>query len=157
MLRQGGHRQTNQVQVTGSKQKLNSIDISEKCLNLEARGHNNRTGNQPETISGIRTDKPLTWNEQVTLKITKIVLSKFSLLRNISKYLPQSTRKTFITYWIKPHLNYCSSIWGQTSRDDLITQPGWSLVKTITCAPPAAETFPRICPLPSSVASYKSV
>ena len=28
---------------------------------------------------------------------------------------------TTLNYYIKPHLNYCSSIWGQTSQDNLNT------------------------------------
>ena len=44
---------------------------------------------------------------------------KISLLRKIRHYLPLDTRKLFFNYYIKPHLSYCSSIWGQTSKENL--------------------------------------
>ena len=44
--------------------------------------------------------------------------SKISLLRKIRHYLPLDTRKLFFNYYIKPHLSYCSSIWGQTSKEN---------------------------------------
>ena len=101
----------------GSKQKLRTIVNSEKCLNLEVRGYKIEQVTSQKLL-GIQTDNFLTWNEQVT-KVKKTVLFKLSLLQKIKKLLPQTTRITFFNYYIKPHLNYCSSIWGQTSQDSL--------------------------------------
>ena len=40
-------------------------------------------------------------------------------MKKIKSYLPQDTRKFFFNYYIKPHLDYCSSVWGQTSEENL--------------------------------------
>ena len=65
-------------------------------------------------------DNSLIWNEQIT-KVKKTVLFKLSLLRKVKQFWPQTTRITFFNNYIKLHLNYCSSIWGQTSQDNLTT------------------------------------
>ena len=101
----------------GSKQKLRTIVNSEKCLNLEVQGFKIEQVTSQKLL-GIQIDDSLTWNEQIT-KVKKAVLFKLSLLRKIKFFLPQVTRITLFSYYIKPHLSY--SIWGQTSQDNLTT------------------------------------
>ena len=103
-----------------SKQKLRTVVNSEKCLNWEVREYKIEQVTSQKLL-GIQIDNFLTWNEQIT-KVKKTVLFKLCVLRKIKKKsLPQTTRLTFFNYYIKPHLNDCSSIWGQTSQDNLTT------------------------------------
>ena len=103
----------------GSQQKLRSIENSDKCLNIEVQGQKIEQVTS-EKLLGVQIDNSLTWNDQIK-KVKKTALFKISLLRKIKKFLPQTTRKTFFNYYIKPHLNYCSSVWGQTSKENLNT------------------------------------
>jgi len=103
----------------GSQQKLRTFKNLDSCLNVEVLGHNIEQVTDQKLL-GVQIDNSLTWNEQVK-KVKKTVLFKLSLLRKIRKYLPQTARITFFNYYIKPHLNYCCSIWGQTSQENLIT------------------------------------
>lgn len=103
----------------GSKQKLRTIPNAEGCLNLEVEGKAIEQVSS-ERLLGVQIDNSLSWNDQ-TKKVRKTALFKISILRKIKKYLPQDTRKLFFNYYIKPHLTYCSSIWGQTSKENLNT------------------------------------
>ena len=91
----------------------------EKCLNLKIQDQKIEQVTS-EKLLGIQVDNCLTWNDQIK-KVKNSAQFKISLLKKIKLYLPQTTRKLFFNYYIKPHLNYCSSIWGQTSRENLNT------------------------------------
>ena len=103
----------------GTRQKLRYIEDPDKCLNIIIQDQKIEQVTS-EKLLGIQIDNSLTWNDQIH-KVKKTAQFKISLLRKIKRYLPKKTRKLFYNYYIKPHLNYCSSIWGQTSQENLHT------------------------------------
>lgn len=70
-----------------------------------------------EKVLGIQIDNTLSWKAQIK-KVRKTILYKLSVLRRIRKYLPTTTRALFYQYYIKPHIEYCCSIWGHCSQKD---------------------------------------
>ena len=103
----------------GTRQKLRYIEDPEKCLNLKIQDQKIEQVTS-EILLGIHIDNCLTWNDQIK-KVKNSAKFKISLLKKIKLYLPQKTRKLFFNYYTKPHPNYCNSIWGQTSQENLST------------------------------------
>lgn len=101
-----------------SQQKLRSITNSDDCLNITVQGTHIEQVTS-EKMLGVLIDNSLTWNQQVQ-KVKKTVLFKIHILRKIKKYLPLNIRKMFYNYYIKPHLDYCCSVWGETSKKNHI-------------------------------------
>ena len=99
----------------GSQQNIRTIENSDKCLNLGGAGHKVEQVTDQKLL-GVQIDNSLTWNNVKGVK--KVVLFKLSLLK--SKFTTNH-QKSFLNHHIKPRLNYCCSIWGQTSQDNLIT------------------------------------
>ena len=107
------------IMLIGSRQKLNRISESEKYIKL-------LIDNTPiEQISntkllGIYIDSSLTWNVQVS-HVKKIVIYKLFLLKRIRHFLPKpkDTRILFYNFYIKPYLEYCCSIWGNCSKENI--------------------------------------
>ena len=62
-------------------------------------------------------DNNLTWHNQIK-KVKQTIAFKLSILRKIRRYLPTTTRMLYYNYYIKPHLEYCCTIWGQCSKAD---------------------------------------
>ena len=52
-------------------------------------------------------------------KSQKIINFKLSLLRRIKKCLPLHVRTTFYNYYVRPHFEYCCSVWGNCSQTDM--------------------------------------
>ncbi len=71
-----------------------------------------------EKLLGVQIDQALSWDEQIK-KQKQTILFKISLLNKIKRYLPQSTRITFHNYYIKPHFEYCNTIWSNCSKSGL--------------------------------------
>ncbi len=71
-------------------------------------------------ILGIMIDSNLSWNAHIA-QVKKVVSFKLFLLRKIRKYLTLETRKTFYSYYIKPIIEYCCSIWGNTTKENTDT------------------------------------
>ena len=63
-------------------------------------------------------DNNLTWHSQVK-KVKQTIAFKLSILRKIRHYLPTKTRILYYNYYIKPHLQYCCTIWGQCNKTDI--------------------------------------
>ena len=63
---------------------------------------------------------PGTWHPQVK-KVRKTIIFKISILSKIRKYLPTPIRILYYNYYIKPHLEYCWSVWGNCSKSDIDT------------------------------------
>ena len=47
--------------------------------------------------------------------------SNYFLLKRIRKFLPLETRKLFYNYYVKPHFEYCNTIWGNCSKTNIYT------------------------------------
>ena len=103
----------------GTEQKLKTIPNPENCLNITVQGQKIEQVTRKRLL-GVQIDSSLSWNDQVK-KVRKTALFKISILRKIKKYLPLDIRKMFFNYYIRPHLTYCSSIWGQTTEKNLDT------------------------------------
>ena len=99
----------------GTKQKLRLLSNSDNCLSIEVQGQKIEQVTS-QRLLGVEMDSCLSWNDQIQ-KVRKTIHFKISLLRKLS-YLPLDTRKLFFNYYIKPHLSYYSSIWGQTSKEN---------------------------------------
>ena len=107
------------VALVGSRQRLNKMTDTEKEINIFINDI------QLEQIThgkllGIHIDESLTWNLQVA-NIKKIVVYKLFLLRRIRTFLPTQSRIQFYNYYVKPYLEYCCSIWGSTSQENINT------------------------------------
>ena len=100
----------------GTKQKLRLLPKSDNYINIEVQGQKIEQVTSQRLLR-VEIDSCVSWNDQIQ-KVGKTVRFKISLLRKIRHYLPLDTRKLFFNYYIKPHLSYCSSIWGQTSKEN---------------------------------------
>ncbi len=71
-----------------------------------------------EKLLGFKIDKHLTWKDHVnkTAKTISMISRNKALFRRIKKYLPNQTRITFYKAYIQPHINYCKTIWGQSTH-----------------------------------------
>ncbi len=56
-------------------------------------------------------DKHLTWKFHID-KTAKSICR--NIARRIRKYLPHQTRITFYKSYIRPHIDYCNTVWGQS-------------------------------------------
>ena len=97
-----------------SQQKLRLLDSCNSCLNLTV--HGKETGQVThKKLLGVQIDRSLTWDQQVN-KVQKTFLFKQYNLRKVNKYLPVEIKTVFYNYYIRPHLDYCSSLWSHTSQ-----------------------------------------
>lgn len=71
-----------------------------------------------EKLLGINIDSELSWSSQVdnTLKKCNTLLY---LLSRIKQYLSIPVRKLFYNAYILPHLDYCCTIWGNSTADSI--------------------------------------
>ena len=105
------------IMLIGSRQKLNRISESEKYIKL-------LIDNTPieqirnTKLLGIHKDSSLTWDVQGS-HVKKIVIYKIFLLKRIRHFLPKDTRILFYNFYIKPNLEYCCSIWGNCSKENI--------------------------------------
>ena len=51
-------------------------------------------------------------------QVKKCTAYRLFLFRKIRKYLPVETKIKYHDYYVKPLIEYCSSIWGICSKDD---------------------------------------
>ena len=71
-----------------------------------------------EKFLGVQIDHALSWNPQVQ-KQNKTIIFKLFLLKRIRKLLPLETRKLFYNYYVKPHFEYCNTIWSNCSKSNV--------------------------------------
>ncbi len=99
-----------------SKAKQTRLTEQDKDLNITLHGTQIENVTQ-EILLGVLIDNNLSWQPQVQ-KVRRTILFKLSILRKIRKYLPTSVRTLYYNYYIRPHLEYCCSIWGQCNQKD---------------------------------------
>ena len=106
----------NRVVINTDKTKSMLMATSQKLRNTPDQNLNIKIRNKTietvtdEKVLGVQIDNTLSWKAQIQ-KVRRTILYKLSVLRRIRKYLPTETRTLFYTYYIKPHLQYCCSIW----------------------------------------------
>ena len=52
-------------------------------------------------------------------KVKQAIAFKLSLFIKNKQYLPTKIRILYYNYYIKPHLEYCCTIWGLRSKTDI--------------------------------------
>ena len=70
---------------------------------------------ESDKLLGVHIDTSLNFNKHVDT-VCKSISSKLALLRRIKRYLPIEYRKLFYNAYILPSLDYCLTIWGNTSK-----------------------------------------
>ena len=73
-----------------------------------------------EKLLGVQIDHALAWKAQVQNQQKAIIFKPF-LLKRIRKFLPLETRKLLYNYYVKPHFEYCDTIWGNCSKTNIYT------------------------------------
>ena len=85
-------------------------------LNLNLDGTQIQNTKQ-EKLLGVMINHNLTWHNQVKkVKTNNCFQAVYSQKRR--RYLPTTARMLYYNYYIKPHLEYCCTIWGQCSKTD---------------------------------------
>ena len=69
-------------------------------------------------ILDVQADENLLWNNQL-LHVSKKVSSYLWLLSKLRRYLSIEHRLLFYNAYIKPHLEYCSTVWSNTSNSNI--------------------------------------
>ena len=99
------------VMLITSRQKIATMENSSlllKCNDLDLKLTNT------DKILGVHINENLTWNAQFQFVVKK-VSSHLWLLSRISSYLSVEDRLLFYNAYIRPHLDYCSIIWGNST------------------------------------------
>ena len=100
------------VMLITSRQKRTVLN--DAVLNLQHKDINiNMT--TCDKILGIQVDDNLTWNSHFNFVSKKLSLYMW-LLSKVRTYLSTEYRVLFYYAYIKPHLDYCSLIWSNTSN-----------------------------------------
>ena len=68
-------------------------------------------------LLGVNVDNNLSWTMQVA-QVKKCTSYRLFLFRKIRKYLPLETRIKYYDYYVKPLIEYCSSVWGICSKEN---------------------------------------
>ena len=68
-----------------------------------------------QKLLGVVIDQDLTWNDQVK-SVCNTVSRNLALFRRIKSYLPFDTRKLFYQNFIQVYFDYCSVVWGYSSK-----------------------------------------
>ena len=68
-----------------------------------------------QKLLGVVIDQDLTWNVQVK-NICNTVSRNLALFRRIKSYLPFDTRKLFYQNFIQVYFDYCSVVWGSSTK-----------------------------------------
>ena len=85
--------------------------------NIEFNGGSIRIS-QEEKLLGINIDSSLSWHSQIDKALKKCNTLLF-LLGRIKQNLSIPILKLFYNAYILPHLDYCCTIWGNTTADSI--------------------------------------
>ena len=107
------------IMVIGTSKRLQYFDVNKYKLNVYL-GKSKITQVTEEKLLGCVIDENLSWTPQVR-KVRQTVLYKLSILRKIKRFVPLSGRLTFYNYFVKPHFDYCCSVWGTAFEKDIHT------------------------------------
>ena len=97
--------------------KQNANKILSNPPNIVLNGEPIRISQQ-EKLLGINIDSSLSWHSQIDKALKKCNTLLF-LLGEIKQYLSIPIRKLFYNAYILPHLDYCCTIWGNTTTDSI--------------------------------------
>ena len=102
-----------------SRHKNYRLKEAQGDLNINLHGNTNISAKQ-EKLLDILIDNNLAWHPEVK-KVRQTIICKISILRKNRKYLATPIRILYYNYYIKPHLEYCCSVWGNCSKSDIDT------------------------------------
>ena len=71
-----------------------------------------------DKILGVHLDDNLTWNNHFQ-NVSKTISSYLWLSSKIRSYLSVEHRLMFYNAYAKPHLEYCSTVWSNTSSGNI--------------------------------------
>ena len=98
----------------GSQQKLHHTFNQHFIISIQGKQVKNVTD---EKLRRVQIDNNISWKQQIK-KVKQTICYKIAIFRHIQKYSPPETRNLFYNLFIKPHLEYCCSVWGQCCQRD---------------------------------------
>ena len=99
-----------------------------------------------ERVLGVQIDHFLSWSSHVQ-KTHTTSARNIALLCRIKKYLPYQARRTFYHSFILPHMDYCSTLWGDASAAERSHKLQKHAARVITDSPyrtPSAPLFEQL-------------
>ena len=100
---------------TRQKRSQNSVDISD--LNILINGEVVPSC-ASQRLLGVNISHSLDWDQHIT-NIRKSINSRLYVLLRIRYFLPLQARIAFCNGYILPYLDYCNTIWGNTTKANL--------------------------------------
>ena len=100
------------LMLIASRQKRNSLIESD--LNITFNDRELKNSNN-EKILGVHVDQNLVWNSHFQY-VCKKIASNLWLLSQIRIYLNEQHRRLYYNAYIKPHIEYCCVVWGNSSN-----------------------------------------
>ena len=101
--------------------------------NVQINGENIQVVNS-ERLLGVQIDHFLSWSSHV--QKTHTTIARYTaLLCRIKKYLPYKARQTFYHSFILPHMDYCSTLWGDSSAAERTHKLQKRATRVITDSP----------------------
>ncbi len=157
----------NKMVINAEKTKIMLITTRQKWQhlpttdpNVHINGENIQVVNS-ERLLGVQIDHFLSWSSHVQTIHTTIA-RYIALLCRIKKYLPYQARQTFYHSFILPHMDYCSTLWGDSSAAERIHKLQKRAARVITDSPyrtPSAPLFEQLrwLSLPDRVSYRKAL
>lgn len=116
---------SNGMVINTDKTKLMLLTTSQKrlrleneCLNLKyTNGSIGKTSH--EKVLGVFVDHNLSWSEHIKY-LSKKINSNIWLLSKIKSFLSLPHRVQFYKSYIQPHIDFCNTVWGNTSEGNKI-------------------------------------
>ena len=106
------------------KTKVMLITSRQKRLTLQNPGLSLRYSDidikmtPSEKILGVHVDDNLMWNNHFQ-HVSKKISSYLWLLSKIRSYLSVEHRLMFYNAYVKPHFDYCNTVWSNTSSGNI--------------------------------------
>ena len=104
--------------VISTSKKLQYLDANKYKLNVFL-GKSKIKQVTEEKILGCVVNENLSWTQ--IRKVRQTIVYKLSILRKIKRFVPLFGRLTFYNYLLKPHFDYCCSVWGTSFKKDIDT------------------------------------
>ena len=114
----------NAMIINEAKSKCMMIGTSQRLSKLQSRTLNVNVNDQTldnvdnEKLLGVCLDSHLQFNKHVNV-VCRSITSKIALLKRIKRYLPLSYRTLYYNGYVFPCIDYCLTIWGNTSKTNL--------------------------------------
>ena len=139
----------NAMIINEAKSKCMMIGTSQRLSKLQSRTLNVNLNDQTldnvdnEKLLGVHLDSHLQFNKHVDV-VCRSITSKIALLKRIKRYLPLSYRTLYYNAYVLPSIDYCLTIWGNTSKTNLerIHKLQKCAARVILDAPPDSPSLP---------------